>query len=142
MEGIEDQFEKLKGWNTKIKKIVSFGGWAFSTEPETINIFRAGVLEQNREKFATNVANFIKSNGLDGVDFDWEYPGADDIPDTTPGTKEDGPNYLEFLKLVRQKLPDKSISIAAPASYWYLRWFPIDKISKVVDYIIYSKFPS
>lgn len=26
--------------------------------------------------FAKNVADFIVSNGLDGVDFDWEYPGV------------------------------------------------------------------
>ena len=139
VDSIKDQFAKLKAWNTPIKKILSFGGWAFSTEPATINVFRAGVLPENREKLASNVAKFITDNGLDGVDFDWEYPGADDIPDTTPGTAEDAPSYLEFLKLVKKKLGNKSVSIAAPASYWYLRNFPIKEISEVVDYIIYSE---
>jgi len=32
---------------------------------------------------------------------------------------------------------DKLVSIAAPASYWYLKAFPIDRIAKVIDYIVY-----
>jgi GH18 family chitinase len=34
----------------------------------------------------------------------------------------------------------KSVSIAAPASYWYLKAFPIDKIAEVVDYIVYMTY--
>ena len=30
----------------------------------------------NAGTFATNVVNFLNKNGLDGVDFDWEYPGT------------------------------------------------------------------
>lgn len=29
--------------------------------------------------FAKNVVDFIVSNNLDGVDFDWEYPGVSSI---------------------------------------------------------------
>jgi GH18 family chitinase len=29
-----------------------------------------------RTTFATNVAKFVKDEGIDGVDFDWEYPGV------------------------------------------------------------------
>lgn len=45
---------------------------------------------------------------------------------------------------MRDKLPrgpdGKSLSIAAPASYWYLKSFPIDKMADVIDYIVYSKY--
>jgi GH18 family chitinase len=64
---------------TGIKRIISFGGWAFSTEMPTYNIFRQGVTPENRARFATNVYNFVMEHGLDGVDFDWEYPAAPDI---------------------------------------------------------------
>lgn len=84
---------------------------------------------------------FAVDNKLDGLDFDWEYPGASDIPGISPGSPDDGTNYLAFLKEVRTALPpDKSLSIAAPASYWYLRGFPIREISDVVDYIIYMTY--
>jgi len=32
------------------------------------------------------------------------------------------------------------MSIAAPASYWYLRSFPIDKMSTFLDYIVYMTY--
>jgi GH18 family chitinase len=56
------------------------------------------------------------------------------------GQKDDGIRYLEFLKMLKDKLGDKSVSIAAPASYWYLKAFPIEKISKVIDYIVYMTY--
>lgn len=64
-------FKSLKG----VKRVVSFGGWAYSTEPATYNIIRSAIIA-NREVFATNIARFLEDEGLDGVDIDWEYPGV------------------------------------------------------------------
>jgi GH18 family chitinase len=41
---------------------------------------------------------------------------------------------------LKNLLSGKSLSIAAPASYWYLKNFPIAAISKVVDYIIFMTY--
>ncbi|GIK06329.1 hypothetical protein Aspvir_001976 [Aspergillus viridinutans] len=130
------EFKRISG----VKRILSFGGWDFSTMPETYQIFRNGVKPANRLTMATKIANFIKENDLDGVDIDWEYPGAPDLPDFDPGTEEDGPNYLAFLVILKNLLPGKSVSIAAPASYWYLKQFPIKDIAKVTDYIVYMTY--
>ncbi len=76
-----------------------------------------------------------------GISDDVPTLGAPDIPGIPPGSEQDGPNYLAFLKLVRAALPDdKTIGIAAPASYWYLNGFPIEEMAKVVDYIIYMTY--
>jgi GH18 family chitinase len=124
-----------------VKKILSFSGWSFSTDHDTAPIFGSSVSEANREKFADNVVRFLRANNLDGLDFDWEYPGAKDIPGSVPGTDSDGNNYLAFLKSVKRKLPKgKTLSIVLPASYWYLRGFPIKEMAKVVDYFIYMTY--
>ncbi|KAL2257800.1 hypothetical protein VTK26DRAFT_9157 [Humicola hyalothermophila] len=137
----EDQFDKFVKMDTKIKKVMSYGGWAFSNEGPTSHIIRQGVRPENRLAFANNVVDFVKKHNLDGVDFDWEYPGADDIEGSDPGTPEDGENYLEFLKMVKRRMPEgTTVSFAAPASYWYLRNFPIADIAKVVDYIVYMTY--
>lgn len=34
----------------------------------------------------------------------------------------------------------KSVSIAAPASFWYLKAFPIDRIASVNDYIVFMTY--
>ncbi|KGO73174.1 Glycoside hydrolase, superfamily [Penicillium italicum] len=107
------QFKKLYD----VKRILSFGGWDFSTMPDTYQIFRNGVKPANRLAMAQKIATFIKDNNLDGVDIDWEYPSATDLPENDPGSKEDGPNYLAFLIVLKNLLPGKSVSIAAPASY-------------------------
>lgn len=134
-----DVFEQFKALSGP-KRIVAFGGWAFSTEPATYHLFRNAVKPENRNTFAEACVSFVIAHGLDGVDFDWEYPAEPDItPELIPpGDPEESENYLEFVKVVRAKMPaDKTVSIAAPASYWYLKQFLIAEMSEVVDYIVY-----
>jgi GH18 family chitinase len=131
------EFTRIKG----PKRILSFGGWAFSNDDATYRIFREAVTPAYRVKAAKSIADFIIKHKLDGVDIDWEYPGAPDLPNLSdPGTEQDGPNYLAFLAVLKNLLPGKTVAIAAPASYWYLKQFPIEKISKVVDYIVYMTY--
>ncbi len=96
--------------------------------------------EANRLRFAQSVVDTVRQYNLDGVDFDWEYPSAD-IPGVPLGSPDEGPNYLAFLKTVRALLPTGvSLSIAAPASYWYLKGFPIAEMAEVLDYIVYMTY--
>lgn len=37
-------------------------------------------------------------------------------------------------------MPDKEVSIAAPSSFWYLKQYPIERISKIVDYIVFMTY--
>ncbi|EXM30032.1 hypothetical protein FOTG_05063 [Fusarium oxysporum f. sp. vasinfectum 25433] len=131
-----NKFKKLKG----PKRILAFGGWVDSTHPTKYHILRNAVKMENRLQVAKNIAAFIKKHDLDGVDIDWEYPGAPDIPDIPKADEEDGKNYLGLLTLLKGQLGGLSLSIAAPASFWYLKPYPINNIAKVVDYIIYMTY--
>ncbi|KAF4553630.1 putative glycosyl hydrolases family 18 protein 5 [Elsinoe fawcettii] len=140
-DNVRGQFDAFKSWQTSVKKVLAFGGWSFSTEVDSYPIFGQSVSAANRAAFADRVVQFAIDNNLDGLDFDWEYPSAPDIPGIPPGHPDDGKNYLEFLKVVRSKLPkEKTLSIAAPASYWYLKGFPIADMAPVVDYIVYMTY--
>ncbi|KAI8303228.1 Killer toxin subunits alpha/beta [Colletotrichum sp. SAR11_59] len=141
-DNVKDQFEKFVSMDAPFKKIISFGGWAESTDPATYQLYRDAVSPTNRERVASNVLRFLDANpGLDGVDFDWEYPGADDqgIPGSDP---VDAIYYSRFLSLMRDKLGKngRSLSIAIPASYWYLKPFPVEDMAKVLDYFIYMTY--
>ncbi|QGA13088.1 hypothetical protein EYB26_000733 [Talaromyces marneffei] len=126
---------------TGFKKILTFGGWGFSTDPDTFQRFRDATKEENRDTFVNNLVSFMQDHHLDGFDFDWEYPGAPDIPNIAPGSSDEGNNYLAFLQLLRSKLPSgNSISIALPASYWYLKQYPVAEMAKYVDYFIYMTY--
>ncbi|KAF1968718.1 glycoside hydrolase [Bimuria novae-zelandiae CBS 107.79] len=127
---VNEQFVKFMKTTSGVKKILNFGGWSFSTNHDTRPYF--GRL---------NVVQFLKDNKLDDLDFDWEYPGATDISGSVLGSPEDGVYYLRFLQSVKAKLPaSNTLSIALPASYWYLRNFPVDKMSATVDYFIHITY--
>ncbi|CAG7930268.1 unnamed protein product [Penicillium olsonii] len=96
----QEQWKVFKNAKRDYKKILSFGGWEFSNVPVTLGLFCLAVLLDYRETFAENVVKFANDNGLDGLDFDWEYPGTTDIEGSDLGNEDDSENYLEFLKLV------------------------------------------
>ncbi|CAM1508945.1 Fc.00g026840.m01.CDS01 [Cosmosporella sp. VM-42] len=140
ISGAQDQFDLFKAM-TGVKKIISFGGWDFSTKPGTFNILREATKAANRATFQSNIVAFIKKHNLDGVDIDWEYPGAPDIPDIPAGDANQGKDYYETLSGLKAILgSSKSVSLAAPASYWYLKAFPIKEIAAKIDYIIYMTY--
>jgi chitinase len=64
-----DDFVALEG---SFKKVISIGGWAFSTDPSTYMLFREAVIEANWDTFAANIASFLEEYDLDGVNLDWE----------------------------------------------------------------------
>ena len=56
MSGTQQAYDDFKAL-TGTKRIMSFGGWSFSTEFDTAPIFREGVTPAERERFARNVVN-------------------------------------------------------------------------------------
>jgi LysM repeat protein len=75
ISGAQDEFDRFKAM-TGVKRIISFGGWAFSTEPGTFKILREATKSGNRDAFVSSIQTFVSSNSLDGVDIDVSYPGS------------------------------------------------------------------
>jgi chitinase len=121
-----------------VKRVVSVGGWAFSTDPSTYDIFREAVsTDVNRATLVTNTLNFLDQYGLDGIDWDWEYPSEPDIPGIPADSTDSAQNLFLFLMDLYQQMPaGKTVSTTAPSSYWYMKQYPIEAISKVVHYIV------
>jgi chitinase len=137
---IQEQWE-LFTLLSGFKKILSLGGWSFSAEPPTYHIFRDAVKPGNQDTFVANIVSFVTEHELDGIDIDWEYPAAPDIPGIPPGTAEDADNYLTFFTKLRAAMPSsKSVSFCAPASFWYLRGYHIDEMAALADYIVYMTY--
>ncbi|KAF2495510.1 hypothetical protein BU16DRAFT_561793 [Lophium mytilinum] len=126
-----------KNDNSALKVFISVGGWTFSdngtaTQPVFGNIASS---VQNREKFANNVLAFLNGHGFDGIDIDWEYPGAPD----RGGRPEDTNNYVLLLQALRNAFDASprglGITFTAPSSYWYLRWFDLPGMLKYSDWV-------
>ncbi|KAI0459849.1 hypothetical protein F5B21DRAFT_511091 [Xylaria acuta] len=129
------RFTNVKKRNSGLKTIVALGGWTFNDPGPFQTVFSDLVSNKdNRGKFIANLFSFMREFGFDGVDFDWEYPGAED----RGGKATDGANFVTFLKELNdynKKQPSHYIvSFTAPTSYWYLKHFDL-KAADYVDFI-------
>jgi len=138
-ESTKFQFQRFKTLKV-VKRILAFGGWDFSASLATYAIFRNAFTGTNRATTVKNIAKFINDHGLDGVDIDWEYPGTLDIPDLPPGGALESQDYLRDLSMLKDELKDKSVSIAAPVSFHYLKQYPIQNMEKFLDYIVFMTY--
>jgi chitinase len=87
----------LKSVNPDLKILISIGGWTWSK-----GFSDAVLTADGRKKLTDSAIKYLLRHQLDGLDFDWEYPG---IPgDNNPYRAEDRENFLEMLRSVREGL--------------------------------------
>ncbi len=133
MTDYKQQAPGLKVW-------IALGGWTFNDDGEdTQPVFGdLSSTHNKRQKFLDNLVKFMIEYGFDGVDFDWEYPGADD----RGGHPEDAQNYVELLKETRDRFQSLrrgwGISFTAPSSYWYLQHFDIEHMMVCLTHTSYN----
>ncbi|KAK2803673.1 hypothetical protein FQN50_006889 [Emmonsiellopsis sp. PD_5] len=132
-----DEVAALKIVKPSLQIYVSLGGWTFSdnntiTQPLFGNIARSA---SNRQKFADNVLSFLNQYGFDGVDIDWEYPGAPD----RGGKEDDTKNFVLLMKTIRETFTKSGrklgLTFTGPSSYWYMRWFDLPGLLKYCDWM-------
>lgn len=126
----------LKKQNPNLKVSIALGGWTFNDPGPFQHVFGDMVSSAaNRKLFIDNLLGFLSQYGFDGVDFDWEYPGADD----RGGNQDDGANYTKLLKELRDEMNLRSkayiVTFTAPTSYWYLRHFDLKGMTEYADWI-------
>jgi chitinase len=117
--------KNTKSRNGDLEVFVSLGGWTFSDNDTLTQPLFSTIAadEEKRQTFADNLVQFMVRYGFDGVDLDWEYPGASD----RGGNPNDTKNYVKLLKTLRSTFDSSArgsygLTFTIPTSYWYLRW--------------------
>lgn len=95
------QLRALKQKHPHLRTLISVGGWADSGP-----FSDAALTEASRSKFARSCAAFAATNGFDGVDIDWEYPGGGGL-EKDKGRPEDTRNFTLLLAELRRALDDQ-----------------------------------
>ncbi|GKT51071.1 killer toxin subunits alpha/beta [Colletotrichum spaethianum] len=140
--GLFAQVTDIKNSNalgSDLQVFVAIGGWTFSdndtaTQPVFPDIAAS---EEKSKKFANNLVKFMTRYGFDGVDLDWEYPGA---PDRGGNEEDDRQGYVSMLKILRETFlasarGNYGLTFTIPTSYWYLRWFDVPGLLEYADWI-------
>ena len=126
------RFTALKSKKSSLQTWISVGGWSFTDPGPTQTAFSEMTSTAgNRQKFISGLIKFMDTYGFDGIDLDWEYPGADD----RGGKSQDTANYVSLAAELRAAFGTKyGISMTLPTSYWYLQHFDLLGIQKSVDW--------
>jgi chitinase len=120
---------------------ISVGGWSFNdptNSPNTQQAFSNMVSSSaNRQAFISSLVQVMKTYSFDGVDLDWEYPGAPD----RGGIPDDTANFVALLQDMRATFGNSfGISATLPSSYWYLRWFDLAGMEQYVDWFNFMSY--
>jgi chitinase len=91
------KLRSLKSINPDLKILISIGGWTWSK-----GFSDAVLTEDSRKRFTDSAIDFLIRHQLDGLDFDWEYPGYPG--DDNVYREEDRENFVLMLKSVREAL--------------------------------------
>jgi chitinase len=145
VKGNFKQLMELKQKYPHLKVLISVGGWSLSDK------FSDAALPANRAAFvASCIDMYINGNYesgkvmkgvFDGIDIDWEYPGACGL--TCNFRPEDTQNFTALLAEFRSQLDAQgaldgkyySLTIAAPAGTDYSSKIELNNIPQYLDYI-------
>lgn len=70
-----DEFKRFKTMEL-MKRIVSVGGWSFSTTATTAHILQEAFNPDNWDRFGTSIINCLKDPNVDGFNLDYQIPGV------------------------------------------------------------------
>lgn len=101
-----------------VKVLISLGGAA------SARTFRKIVQDEAaRKRYVAAVAKTVAESGYDGVDVDWEPTDS----------AEDRKGVPILIRALRASLPDGLLTMAAPPTDWYGRWWDVDALKDSLD---------
>jgi chitinase len=133
------QLRNLKRENSKLRTMISIGGWTLSSP-----FFSIARDAQKRADFAKSAVYVMARYGFDGIDLDWEYPGGGGLDQSAMANPaSDGANFLVLLQTLREELDRQEakdgrgyyLSIAGPGGDEKIANFDPAAVAGIVDWI-------
>ncbi|EDL39629.1 chitotriosidase-1 isoform X1 [Mus musculus] len=134
-ELLYQELNSLKTKNPKLKTLLAVGGWTFGTQKFTDMVATAS----NRQTFVKSALSFLRTQGFDGLDLDWEFPGGRGSPTVD---KERFTALIQDLAKAFQEEAQSSgkerllLTAAVPSDRGLVdAGYEVDKIAQSLDFI-------
>ncbi|XP_061195465.1 acidic mammalian chitinase-like [Saccostrea echinata] len=105
-KGMYERINDLKQQNPSLKTLLAVGGWKMGSAPFTSMV----ATDASRREFATSTVQFLKKNGFDGLDIDWEYPAHRGSP------AQDKDHFTQLLKVLHETFASEGLMLTAAVS--------------------------
>eukprot|EP01112_Ceratiomyxa_fruticulosa_P004624 TRINITY_DN1515_c0_g1_i3.p1 TRINITY_DN1515_c0_g1~~TRINITY_DN1515_c0_g1_i3.p1 ORF type:complete len:452 (-),score=80.03 TRINITY_DN1515_c0_g1_i3:1273-2628(-) len=135
-----DKIIALKGYNPSLKLMIDFGGWSWGGVVVCPTFSALANNANSRNNFISQVIKYARTFGFDGIEIDWEYPGATDLGCNPYDTQ----NFLALIQGLSSQIaseasssgkPKLILSIAAPAGKANIDTSNLPAVYKYLDYI-------
>ncbi|XP_068930710.1 chitinase-3-like protein 1 isoform X2 [Petaurus breviceps papuanus] len=125
-----ESLNELKQRNTKLKTLLSVGGWRLGTK----RFSDMASQTESRRTFINSVMTFLRTHNFDGLDLAWLYPGRRDKQNFNSLLQEMADEFSKEAQ--RTGMERLLLSAALPAGRVALdAGYDIPRISKYVDFI-------
>jgi chitinase len=130
----------LKKQNPDLRTFLSVGGWAFNDKPTEWIFSAMAETKERRGSFIRHATEYARKHGFDGIDIDWEFPGAPD----RGGRPVDTKNFTALLKEFRAHFAEEAktsgkdellLTIASPAGPHFRKHLEVGEIHKWLNWI-------
>lgn len=126
----------MKRAHPGLKTVLSVGGWDYSG-----NFSGVARTASSRTAFAASAASFLRTNGFDGIDIDWEYPTGGGKPGNS-SSPQDSADFRLLLAALRSRLDAQGaqdgkhyiLSFAGEAQSGYSSRIGLSQVAQYVDY--------
>lgn len=116
--------------NPQAKALVAVGGWGEGGQKYSDLVS----VKSRRDKFVSSVVKFMLKYGFEGLDLDWEYPGASD----RQGKFADKVNFLEWVRELHAAFQQHKfmLTVAVPVAKFRLQeGYEVPELAKLFDHI-------
>nr|CAD7425114.1 unnamed protein product [Timema monikensis] len=130
MEGGYRSVLGMKRVNPSLKILISIGGWVEGTR----KFSQMAGSAYNRREFIRSVLQFLDMYDFDGLDLDWEYPGAEDLG----GRRTDKEHFSLLVEELSEVFAPRGWLLSAsvsPSRFRLEDGYDVPRLNKHLDFI-------